>query len=138
MRRFILALAFIDPLLAEQCPDWVVRGIAKVETRSVWRDVGDVTYVNRKDGADGEVGFMQLTEIALRQLKKLHLRDRCRKDVVLCESLAREYLDWLHARAGTWERAVAMYNVGPSGPIDVGLQYFKKVKAASTASKEKP
>jgi hypothetical protein len=116
-------------LTSAEIPDWVIRGIAKVETNSVWRDLGSVDYRNKKDGADGEVGFMQLSPIALRQLNKYHLRDRCRSNVVLCESIAREYLVWLYRRAGSWRKAVAMYNVGPSGDLSVGELYYQQVKS---------
>lgn len=128
----ILALVLLSAALraAEVVPDWVIRGIAMVETRSTWRDVGDVTYRDRRDGASGEAGFMQLAPSALATLRKTRLAKRCRTDVVLCESIAREYLTWLRAMAGSWEETVTMYNSGPIGSITAGRDYLHRVVAA--------
>lgn len=111
-------------------PEWVISGIAAVETGSTYRDGNLIDYRDRRDGADGEVGPWQLAPSALRDLGISHLRARIRIEPVLAESMARAWLLRCYRRAGDWMPAVAIYHTGPSGDRRRGARYAEKVFAA--------
>ena len=113
-------------------PDWVVAGIAAVETGSTYRAGELVDYRDRRDGADGEVGPWQLAPSALHDLGMLHLRSRIRVEPVLAESLTRAWLIRCHRQTGDWIAAVAIYHTGPRGDRQRGQLYAERVLAAGT------
>ena len=96
-------------------PAWVVRGIAAQETRSRWSGVGEIRYVDRRDGAAGEVGPWQISPVALSTLGAYHLRDRIRQEPLLAESITRAWLLHLHDIVHSWPAAVRAYNAGLAG-----------------------
>lgn len=114
-------------------PEWVIAGIAAVETGSTYREGNLIHYRDRRDGADGEVGPWQLAPAALRDLGVLHLRSRIRSEPVLAESMARAWLLRCYQRAGDWTTAIAIYHTGPQGDRRRGQRYAERVLAAGTA-----
>jgi hypothetical protein len=137
MRRIAGALVLL-PLLAGRLaasedhviPEWVISGIAAVETNSVYRDGELVRYRDRRDGSAGEVGPWQLAPDVLADLKAQHLRDRIRREPVLAESLARAWLLRCYRQTGDWFQAVAVYHTGPQGSTRRGRDYAERVLAA--------
>ena len=111
-------------------PDWVIIGIAAVETGSTYRDGHLIHYRDRRDGADGEVGPWQLAPTALSDLGITHLRSRIRTEPVLAESMARAWLLRCYRIAGDWTSAVAIYHTGPRGDRQRGSRYAERVFAA--------
>ena len=111
-------------------PEWVISGIAAVETRSIYRDGNLVRYHDRRGGADGEVGPWQLAPAALQDLGVFHLRSRIRNEPVLAESMARAWLLRCYQRAGDWSSAVAIYHTGQRGDRQRGNAYAARVFAA--------
>lgn len=111
-------------------PDWVISGIAAVETNSIYRDGELVHYRDRRDGTAGEVGPWQLAPDALIDLKVHHLRDRIRREPVLAESMARAWLLRCYRQTGDWFAAVMVYHTGPQGSKRRGRDYAERVLAA--------
>lgn len=126
----LVSLAGSEALGHPPIPDWVIIGIAAVETGSTYRDGNLVHYRDRRDGADGEVGPWQLAPTALRDLGVSHLRSRIRTEPVLAESMARAWLLRCHRIAGDWTAAVAIYHTGPRGDRRRGDRYAERVFAA--------
>lgn len=120
------ALAVEDHVI----PDWVISGIAAVETNSTYRDGELVDYRDRRDGSAGEVGPWQLAPDALIDLKVHHLRDRIRREPMLAESMARAWLLRCYRQTGDWFDAVAVYHTGPQGSKRRGRDYAERVLAA--------
>lgn len=127
---FVASIVIAAETAAADVPPWVLRGIAKVETSSDWRDIGDLTYRDKRVGADGEVGPWQLSPDALRDLCSYDKRDRIHRDVVLAESLTRAWLLRCHAQTGNWFDAVRIYHTGPDGDRRRGIKYAERVLAA--------
>jgi hypothetical protein len=115
-------------------PDWVLAGIAAVETRSLYRNGELVHYRDRRDGADGEVGPWQLSPAALSDLGVLNLRERIRREPVLAESMTRAWLLRCYRRTGDWLRAVAFFHTGPNGDAQRGRDYVERAYAAGTTA----
>lgn len=119
----------------EEVPEWVVAGIAAVETGSVYRDNRLVLYRDRRDGADGEVGPWQLSPSVLRDMRLLHQRDRARTDSAFSEKAARQWLLRCLRRADNdWDAAVAIYHTGPKGSTRRGRLYAERVRNAGMAA----
>lgn len=99
-------------------PAWVVQGILYRETRSELLGDGQVLYRDRRVGAAGEVGPMQIRPVALAQVAPRVSPRRAHQDPELALQLSCQYLRWLYRNAarGSWQMAVRLYNVGPSGP----------------------
>lgn len=114
---------------ASEVPAWVLRGIAAVETRTTWRDIGDLHYRDKRIGADGEVGPWQLSPAALKDLGVEHLRARIHREPILAESMTRAWLLRCHRRTGDWFEAVAIYHTGPDGNRRRGHTYAARVRA---------
>ena len=110
-------------------PEWVVAGIAAVETGSSYRDGRLVEYHDRRDGGDGEVGPWQMGPAVLTDLGIDHLRARIRTEPVLAEKYARTWLLRCFQRTGNWPRAVAIYHTGPRGSVQRGRRYAERVQA---------
>jgi hypothetical protein len=116
-------------------PDWVIAGIAAVETGSIYRDGNLVLYRDRRDGADGEVGPWQLAPSVLQDLGVGHLRTRIRREPVLAESMTRAWLlRCYRLSAGDWLGAVSIYHTGPAGDRRRGRLYAERVHAAGHAA----
>lgn len=110
-------------------PDWVIAGIAAVETGSIYRGGDLIHYRDRRDGADGEVGPWQIAPAALVDLGAASLRTRIRSEPVLAESMTRAWLLRCHRRTGDWFWAVAIYHTGPNGDRQRGRRYAERVFA---------
>lgn len=111
-------------------PDWVIAGIAAVETGSTYRGGDLIHYRDRRDGTDGEVGPWQIAPAVLEDLGVANLRARIRHEPVLAESMTRAWLLRCHRRTGDWLLAVAIYHTGPRGDRQRGLRYAERVFAA--------
>jgi hypothetical protein len=127
---FVLSIVVAGKTAAADIPDWCIRGIAAVETNTTWRDIGDLTYRDRRQGADGEVGPWQISPDALRDLGVSHLMTRIHREPVLAESMTRAWLLRCYRTTGDWFDAVAIYHTGPSGDRRRGLNYAERVRAA--------
>ena len=114
-------------------PDWVIAGIAAVETGSIYRNGRLVRYRDHRDGAAGEVGPWQLAPAVLDDLHASRLRARVRTEPVLAESLVRAWLLRCYQRTGDWSAAVAVYHAGPGGSWRRGASYASRVHAAGLA-----
>lgn len=126
-----IVIGFCLPGIGADIPDWVLRGIARVETSSDWRDIGAIDYRDRRIGAAGEVGPWQLSPEALVDLGASKKAERIHRDVVLAESLTRAWLLRCHHQAmGDWYRAVGIFHAGPSGSIIAANDYAARVRAA--------
>lgn len=126
----LLAFLFCRFGLAADIPDWCIRGIAAVETNTTWRDIGDLTYRDRRQGEDGEVGPWQLAPAALADMDVSHLRSRIHREPILAESMTRAWLLRCYRRTGDWFEAVAIYHTGPRGDVRRGHNYAARVRAA--------
>lgn len=133
---FCLPAVGAEPILADyrtprivEVPAWILKNIARVETHSHWSaDPSQTVYVDRRDGAAGEVGMFQMKPIAFRQIGMSALRDEARRDPVCAEFCAVLYLRWCHRVAGTWLGAIALYHTGPDGDPDEGRDYVLRVQ----------
>lgn len=115
----------------QEVPAWVMRGIAAVETASTWRDIGDLTYRDRRVGGAGEVGPWQLSPDVLRDLRAYDRRSRVHADVVFAESLTRAWLLHLYGVTGNWPSAVAAYHGGLGNRREhFAIAYAQRVRAA--------
>ncbi len=115
-------------------PDWVIAGIAAVETGSTYRGGRLVRYRDHRDGAAGEVGPWQIAPAVLDDLGAAHLRARVRTEPVLAESLVRAWLLRCYQRTGSWKSAVAVYHAGPGGSPRRGSTYASRVYNAGFAT----
>ena len=124
-----------DPLRAadgnDAVPEWVVAGIAAVETGSDYHAGHLIRYRDRRDGAAGEVGPWQLSPAVLADLHALAEQDRVRSDPAFSERLVRKWLlRCRRAAQGDWDAAIAVYHTGPGGSRRLGKEYAARVRAA--------
>jgi hypothetical protein len=110
-------------------PGWVLRGIAKVETRSEYTATG-IHYMDQRRGPGGEVGVFQMKRVAFRQVGLLSHRAEAARDPVCAEFCAIVYLRWCYRQTGSWARAVEIYHAGPTGDPEDGAAYLRDVTAA--------
>lgn len=131
MRLLIALCILVASVCAEDVPDWVIRGIAAVETSSHYRN-GFLVYVDRRDGLAGEVGPFQMTRAAYDTIKQPgDSFSRMRHDAKYAERMARRYLVWLRQGGKrSWEEVVGRYNGGRR----VIVSYAERVKAVGTAA----
>lgn len=125
---FILLVALTMLPAMDVAPDWVLRGIAKTESRSYYNESGDIIYVDKRRGAAGERGPFQMTRGAFNQVANKAERPlfwKLETDTVFAEYMACKYLDWLHDRTKNWDQAVMAYNRGLTGSA---WTYLHKVK----------
>jgi hypothetical protein len=119
---------------AVEVPSWVLRGIARVETRS--RVIaGRFVYVDQRVGSSGERGPWQMTRRTFRSIGGKDF-DRLQTDIPFARKMAARYLLKLYRgpARGSWGRAVAMYNTGPRGYAQHPRQaacYYQRVLALS-------
>lgn len=132
----LLFVVGATPLLAqefEEIPDWVIAGIAAVETGSTYQNGSLIKYRDRRDGAAGEVGPWQLAPAVLTHMGVSHLKDRIRHETMLAESMTRAWLLKCFQRTGNWWAAVAMFHTGSAGNRARGKRYAERVYAAGNA-----
>ncbi len=111
-------------------PAWVIIGILKVETNSIYKE-GTLTYVDRRRGAAGERGPMQMSKAAFRQVAKNGDKfSELEKRPFYAVEMSIRYLLWLRRQASSWEEAVEWYNAGPHHS---SKEYLAKVKAAGAS-----
>jgi hypothetical protein len=137
MKATLLACLLWLPLSAADSPravpEWVVAGIAAVETGSTYRRGRLVHYRDQRIGTYGEVGPWQISPMVLRDLSALHLRHRVASDVELAERLARRWLLRCYQRTGSWSRAVAAYHAGGNAHGARARTYAQRVRSAGIA-----
>lgn len=130
MRVAALLLA-ASVCFAEVVPQWVITGIAAVETGSYFKS-GRLVYVDQRDGRHGEVGPFQMTRAAYEDIKGPEDSfTRMRHEPKYAEKMARRYL--LKLRAGgkrPWEEVVGLYNGGRR----VQWAYAERVKNVGMAT----
>lgn len=120
------------PKLKSEVPQWVLKGIAKVETRSEIKEDGSIIWKDRRVGKNGDSGVFQMTRIAYKQVSKPGDNFlRLRKDPDYAKELAERYLGYLRKRYTRWHDVIAAYNAGTPGH-PAGRRYLKKVLAAAS------
>jgi hypothetical protein len=125
MRICLFLCSFASLLYSQEPPEWVLKGILAVETRSVLLVNGRIEYVDRSRGAAGERGPFQMRRVAFKQIAQpLDDFDLIEKNPEYARRLASRYLIWLRSRTSSWERAVESYNAGPNNRSP---QYLKLV-----------
>jgi hypothetical protein len=124
------------PVMARKphkAPEWALRGIAKVETRSSILEDGKIIYRDRRVGALGERGVFQMRRVAFKQVSRPGERfSRVHEDPQFAMEMADRYLVYLKKRHGTWESAVAAYNTGDP-QVPAGWRYVNRVKRLASA-----
>lgn len=125
----VLIVSCVASARGAEVPCWVLRGIAQVETGTVYHGVGDVRGTWSR-GAIGEASPWQLSPAVLRDLRAYDRRHRVHADVVLAESLTRAWLLRLHRATGSWDSAVAAYHAGLGRRSHAfALDYAQRVRA---------
>lgn len=130
MRFVILLLMAVALYSQDEVPEWVLKGILKVETKSSYREDGSIKYVDKRRGTHGERGPFQMTRIAFDQIKLPGEQFwQIETDKVFAEQCAMRYLCWLYDTTAkkSWRRAIQQYNAGPYG---VAPEYLEKVLLA--------
>lgn len=126
MKAAILcALALAQGYAVEPMPSWCIPGLVYQETRSFYDPLlnnGQWVYVDRRNGAAHERGIAQVTPDALTDVRRVWPKARPGQrlptradldDPVKCIDVATVYLqDCLLPQTGSWELAIAAYNVG--------------------------
>ena len=105
MRLILLLWPVLLP--AVEVPQYILKGIAYVETKSYYRN-GTLVYVDRRTGRAGDTGPFEMTPVAFKTVRKVgESLSRCSIDAKLAEDLAVRYLLWLYeGPAGrSWDRA---------------------------------
>lgn len=98
-------------LYASEVPDWVVRGIAAVETEVHWHDTGKITGTWTSN-TTGDVGPWHISPAVLKDLKRSHLAERIHREPVLAESIARLWMLHLYKVTGDWHQVCAAWRLG--------------------------
>ena len=112
LARFFLCLALMAQCGADDAlPEWILTGVAYVESRSYWDDTGRLVYVDRRTGSAGEVSPFQITPDCF----KTYARSgdsfrRLSYDMDYATSFAVRVLSDLHHKTGSWDRALKRYN----------------------------
>lgn len=113
-------------------PEWIIIGILKRETKSYYDENGNIVYVDRTIGKDGEKGPFQMTPIAFIQVKKRgETHNRLMYDTAYAQDLAERYLLYLYNGPAkkNWNRTIRMYNGGQNNYlIQDTLDYLADVK----------
>ena len=121
-------------------PNWLLRGIAEVETESYWSD-GVLRYAHKQDGAAGEVGPFQTTPEAFADVCRGNESfPRLRQDRKLAVSITLRYLCLLRARYRLpdtdhgWLLVARHYNAGrrPWLAIDYASEVWESGHARMT------
>jgi len=96
----------------DQVPDWVLRGIAAVETGVHWRDTGDLDGATWPKSTTGAVGPWHISLSVLSDLKLSAHAERIHRDPVFAESITRMWLLRLYAVTGDWSEVCAAWRAG--------------------------
>ena len=138
--RCTLVLLLASTVVASDAvPDWALEGILSVESASYYEAAPGtrIVYVDKRIGAAGERGPFQMTRIAFDQIARSgESFTRLGTDTRYAEGKARAYLLWLYEGPAqkNWERAIGMYNTGPTGYYrnrSTASRYTRSVKLAS-------
>lgn len=112
-------------------PNWVFVGVAMVESSSYWTD-GELTYVDKEDGDDGERGPFQVTRDAFREVAGPGDDfARLRSEPIFASKIFERIMLKLYKATGSWSRSVRAYNCGLKGSLRHGWEYLAAVKAAA-------
>lgn len=95
-------------------PDWVVRGIAAVETGVHWRDTGDLDGAWARSSTN-DVSPWGISPAVLADLRLSAHADRLHRDPVYAESITRRWLLHLHSITGSWLQTCAAWRAGLRG-----------------------
>lgn len=129
----LLMLGVASQLKAEEVPDWVMRGIAAVETGVHWHSTGSITGTWTSN-TSGDVGPWHISKAALKDLKRSHLAERINTEAVLAESIARLWLVRLYRTTGCWHQTVAAWRGGLDGRHrDYAVEYAQRAYNYGTA-----
>jgi len=116
MRLLLITILSIAVIQASAVPDWVLRGILKVETRSYYTDEG-LVYVDRRIGHHGERGPYQMCYKTWKQIaRKGEQFKYLSTDMEYAKTCTIRYLQWLNKHYGhnNWKAVVQMYHRGPN------------------------
>lgn len=133
MKRWLTILILSSCcLFSEEVPDWVIKGMAAVESSSYWTNEGWV-YVDKRVGKAGELGMFQMTRAAFNEVKRPGERfEDLKWDTKLAERTAKRYILKLRANGKrSWRKALAIYNGGAGNPQ---YGYADKVARAGRSS----
>lgn len=98
-------------------PDWALRGILKHESRSYYNEDGNIVYIDKRRGRDGERGPFQMRKICFDEISKPGEQFwKVEKNMVYAEEMAIRYLLYLYNKRAnqSWVTAIGMYNTGPT------------------------
>lgn len=110
----LVLIAFGGTAKGQEVPDWVVRGIAAVETGVHWHDTGHLDGTWARSSTD-DVSPWGISPDVLKDLKLSAHADRLHRDPVFAESIARKWLLHLHGVTGCWLQACAAWRAGLRG-----------------------
>jgi hypothetical protein len=123
-------VASVFPADETEVPVWVLAGILAQESRSYYNeDASRIIYVDKRRGADGELGPYQMMHIAWRQIREPGERfEDLATDMMYAETCAIRYLLWLYNNSArrSWAHAIQYYNRGPG---KLSYRYYVNVKA---------
>jgi hypothetical protein len=125
--RYLLLLLIMAYGYSVEVPEYVMKGILKVETRSSYLPDGKIKYVDKRRGLAGERGCFQMTEIAFDQIKKRGEQFwMIESDRYFAEECAKRYLIWLYTKTANqdWILTIQQYNAGPYKKSPVYLEKF--------------
>ena len=102
--KVLFLMLLLSFTIGEEPPEYLIRGIMEVETRSYVKDT-EIVYVDRRVGAKGEVGPTQIGRDVC--IQHGFDRDRIRNDPNYALECTVIHLKWLHSRLDTWDLAGA-------------------------------
>lgn len=110
----LVLVAFGGRAKGEDVPDWVMRGIAAVETGVHWHDTGhlDGTWAR---SSTNDVSPWGISPAVLEDLGLSAHAGRLHRDPVYAESIARRWLLHLHSVTGCWLQTCAAWRAGLRG-----------------------
>jgi hypothetical protein len=119
--------------LREQVPAWVRKGILYTESRSSYKDNGQIKYVDKRRGGAGDIGPFQMRRDAFTDVKKPGESFwKLEQDALFAEEMACRYLLFIYNGKGNknWETTVMRYNAGPYAKefTSKNYTYLNKVK----------
>lgn len=111
-------------------PRSIIKGILKVETRSVLREDDTIKYVDRRRGRHGERGPTQIKPVTFKRYR-VHgesLSD-LEQDMSVVLDITERILLYNYKHTKSWPRAVMAWNAGLSN-LSAGRGYQRKVYSA--------
>lgn len=125
-------LAFAGPAVSADIPAWVLPGILHIESRSYFTTTG-IVYVDRRVGADGELGPFQMTRDAFDLVARRGEEfERLKHDTAFAQDLCERYLHllWSDFSDRDWFTATGRWNAGPHGSRKRLWAYAKRAQQA--------